>query len=352
MRQPSVVDLAERLQRRHVGAVLGTLDLASDRMEITGRGRVRIPDGTRPGPDTLFEIGSITKTFTSLALAVLVGSGTVSLRTPLRDLLPTGAALPSRDGTEITLEHLARHTSGLPRTPNPLLREIRAVLRGENPYDMDEAAALDSLRRVSLRHTPGQGHGGYSNLGGGLLGIALRRAAGARDYEEMLRATVLQPLQLSDTVIGPTADQVERLAQGHGFRRRLVDPWYLEGLAGAGALRSTAADVLRYLRAQLEPDRTPLAEAIRLTHQLWEPRRRVTIGLGWIRTKLPGGALWWHNGGTGGFRSFAGFSPESGEASVVLVNDVRSPDRAGVQALPSLRRRRARRGNGLTGPRA
>jgi CubicO group peptidase (beta-lactamase class C family) len=192
---------------------------------------------------------------------------------------------------------------------------------------------------VTLKHTPGQGHGHYSNLGAGLLGIALRRAAGAGNYEELIRATVLEPLQLSDTVVRPTADQSERLAQGYGFRRRPVDPWYLEGVAGAGALRSTAVDVLRYLRAQLDPDRTPLAEAIRLTRQPWEPHRRMTIGLGWIRMKLPGGEMWWHNGGTGGFRSFAGFSPELGQASVVLVNDVRGPDRVGVLALPSLRRR-------------
>jgi D-alanyl-D-alanine-carboxypeptidase/D-alanyl-D-alanine-endopeptidase len=327
------------------------LDLASDRSEIVGRGRVRLPDGTQPGPDTLFEIGSITKTFTSLALAILVESGTVRLGTPLRDLLPPGTAVPSRDGKEITLEHLARHTSGLPRTPNRVLREIRAVLRGENPYDMDEFAALESMKRVSLKRTPGEGHGHYSNLGVGLLGIALRRAAGARDYDELIRATVLEPLQLSDTVVRPTGDQSERLAQGYGFRRRPVEPWYLEGIAGAGALRSTAADMLRYLRAQLDPDRTPLADAIRLTRQLWEPHRRMTIGLGWIRTKLPGGDLWWHNGGTGGFRSFAGFSPEHGEASVVLVNDVRGPDRVGVLALPSLRRRPARRRSG-PGPHA
>ena len=90
----------------------------------------------------------------------------------------------------------------------------------------------------------------------------------------------------------------------------------------------------------LASDRTE----IRLTRQLWEPERRMTIGLGWVRTKLPSGDLWWHNGGTGGFRSFAGFSPERGEASVVLVNDVLSPDRIGVEALPSLRRRPIRRG--------
>jgi CubicO group peptidase (beta-lactamase class C family) len=149
VRQPTVVDLADRLARRHVGVVLGTLDLASDRTEIEGRGRVRRHDGSTPGPDTLFEIGSITKTFTSLALAVLVESGTVRLDTPVRDLLPAGTAVPSRDGTEITLEHLARHTSGLPRSPNSFVKDLWvAGIRGQNPYDVDEATVLDSLSRT------------------------------------------------------------------------------------------------------------------------------------------------------------------------------------------------------------
>jgi CubicO group peptidase (beta-lactamase class C family) len=342
LRQPSLVELADRLERRHVGAVLGTLDLAANRTDIVARGRVRLPDGGPPGQDTLFEIGSITKTFTSLALAVLVQAGTVRLHQPLRELLPPGTEVPSRDHKEITLEHLARHTSGLPRAPHAMLHELRTVWRGRNPYDMDEQAVLQSLSQItSLRHTPGRGHGSYSNLGGGLLGIALRRAAGAADYEGLIKATVLDPLELCDTVVRPTADQSERLACGYGIRRRPVDPWYLEGMAGAGALRSTAADLLRYLRAQLEPDRTPLAAAIRLTRQLWEPERRTTIGLGWIRTKLAGAEMWWHNGGTGGFRSIACFSPDLGRASVVLVNDVRSPDRAGLAALRSVRRRPA-----------
>jgi CubicO group peptidase (beta-lactamase class C family) len=334
-----VVELADRLARRHVGVVLGTLDLAADAIEIEGRGRLRRLENLPPGPDTLFEIGSITKTFTSLALAVLVGSGTVSLRTPLRDLLPAGTAVPRRDHSEITLEHLARHISGLPRSPNSFAQDVwLAEFRGRNPYDLDETTVLDSLSRISsLRHPPGQGHGRYSNLGVGLLGIALRRATGARNYYEMIKVTVLEPLQLSDTVVRPKGEQAARLAEGHGARRRHVEPWYLEGLAGAGALRSTAADLLRYLQAQLVPDRTPLAEAIRLTRSLWEPQRRMTIGLGWIRTKVPGGDMWWHNGGTGGFRSFAAFIPELGRASVVLVNDRRGPERAGVQALSSLR---------------
>ena len=140
---------------------------------------------------------------------------------------------------------------------------------------------------------------------------------------------MLRPLGLSDTVVEPSPEQSVRLAQGHGLFGRPVADWYLEGLAGAGALRSTVPDLLSYLRAQLDPDSTPLAAAIRRTHELRQPDRRHTIGLGWMRTRLPGGDLWWHNGGTGGFRSFAGFSPQRRRAVAVLVNDMRGPDRAG-----------------------
>ena len=148
---------------------------------------------------------------------------------------------------------------------------------------------------------------------------------------------VLRPLGLSDTAVRLAPDQAPRLAQGHGMRQRPVDAWYLDGLAGAGALRSTAPDLLRYLRAQAKPDSTPLAGAIRLTHQLREPARRHTFGLGWMRTELPTGELWWHNGGTGGFRSFAGFSTDQRRVAAVLVNDGRGPDAAGFDLIAGRR---------------
>jgi serine-type D-Ala-D-Ala carboxypeptidase/endopeptidase len=122
-------------------------------------------------------------------------------------------------------------------------------------------------------------------------------------------------------------------AEGHAFRRRPAPNWHLEGLVGAGALRSTARDLLNYLRAQLQPDETPLAEAIQLTHLLLEPAARTTVGLGWLRSLSRAGPMFWHNGGTGGFRSFAGFLPEHGCAVVVLVNDQRSPDRVAMRLL-------------------
>ena len=120
---------------------------------------------------------------------------------------------------------------------------------------------LDALAGQRLRRDPGTGRGRYSNFGAGLLGIALRRPPEPDSYADLAEQTVLRPLGLVDTVVDPSPEQSARLAQGHGLFGRPVADWYLEGLAGAGALRSTVPDLLSYLRAQLDPEPTPLAAA-------------------------------------------------------------------------------------------
>jgi D-alanyl-D-alanine-carboxypeptidase/D-alanyl-D-alanine-endopeptidase len=108
-----------------------------------------------------------------------------------------------------------------------------------------------------------------------VLGLALTQVHGKATYHEMIADVVLHPLGLTATTAEGKTE-----AEGHAFRRRPAPNWHLDGLAGAGALRSTASDLLRYLRAQLRPNQTPLADAIRLTHVLLEPAARTTIGLG------------------------------------------------------------------------
>jgi serine-type D-Ala-D-Ala carboxypeptidase/endopeptidase len=319
------------LGRRHVGAVAGILDLADGQPLIAGTGSLRAANGRVPDADTTFEIGSITKTFTALALAHAVVTGRLSLDTPVRDTLPAGTSVPVRDAVEITVEHLARHTSGLPRSPQRLgLRAVWAAgVRGEDPYAaINTPVLLEQLSRRRLRQTPGKGRIRYSNFGAAVLGLALTQVYGKASYREMIEDVVLHPLGLTAT----TAEG-ETEAEGHAFRRRPAPNWHLDGLAGAGALRSTARDLLSYLRAQLQPDQTPVAEAIRLTQVPLEPAARTTIGLGWMRSLSRAGPMFWHNGGTGGFRSFAGFHPDRGVAAVVLVNDQRSPDRAAMRLL-------------------
>lgn len=323
---------AERLARRRVGVVVAAGPPGDTHVAARGdTGRGEAPDA-----HTLFEIGSITKTFTTLLLADGVVRGRWRLDTPVRELLPAGVEVPSRDGEQITLQHLATHTSGLPRSPARLgLRENLAYLRrGTDPYaDLTEQDVLDGLGGVRLRRAPGRGTPAYSNLGAGLLGIALATATGT-DFGTLVRDRICASLGLSDTATDDllTAEQRRRSAVGHRSRGRPADPWPLPGIPGAGALRSTATDLMRYLAAQLDPSRTALADAIRLTHAT-PPGGPTQMGLGWHRA---GSGVLWHNGGTGGFRSIAVVDHLGGVAATTLVNQTRGADMTTFRLLRRL----------------
>lgn len=330
MAQPDDLATAvERAARRRAGLVIGVRHRTGD-VEVAGSARgAPAPDGS-----SLFEIGSVTKTFTALLLADGVVRGDWALTTPVRELLPAGTRVPSRDGAEITLEQLATHSSGLPRSPRRiLLRSTIDVFRGIDPYaDLTTAGLLAALETTRLERRPGTPAVNYSNFGAGLLGAAMSHATGTA-FGPLVQTRICEPLGLRDTTTDDllTNAQRERLVIGHHRGAREADPWPLAGIAGAGALRSTADDLLRYLEAQLHPDDSPLADAIRLTQQP-RPLRRGPIGLGWMRNDKPD-PLWWHNGGTGGYRSFVGFIPEKQVAVVVLSNQARMVDLLGMRRL-------------------
>jgi serine-type D-Ala-D-Ala carboxypeptidase/endopeptidase len=334
----AVERIAARHRQRHVGLVVGAVTSEGAR-SVASVGLTRAPDGPAPGAETLFEIGSVTKVFTALLLAEAVTRGELSLDTPVADLLPE-VDVPTRGGVAITVEHLATHTAGLPRNPMSPAAAVRAQrrARGGDPWEaIDRAAVLAALARTRLRRTPGTGRIAYSNLGAGVLGHAVVAAAGSHDFGELVRSRVCAPLGMADTLLLPDPERIEREAVGHGRRRRTTSHWELAGLPGAGALRSTATDMLSFLQAQLRPDDTPIGPAISLTHGERRPGRHLGIGLGWLRVPAPGDRLvLWHNGGTGGFRAFAGFEPAAGAGVIALANDVHSVDRVGLDLLRTL----------------
>ncbi|WP_371501675.1 beta-lactamase family protein [Kitasatospora sp. NBC_00374] len=327
---------ADRLVERHVGVAVAVV--AGDDVAIRGAGSAGGGSSGAPGADTVFEIGSVTKVFTSLALARLAVAGAVELDEPLARLLPDGAAVPSRDGEEITLRHLATHTSGLPRLPKGML--LRALVRPSTPDPYAGCTAdllLRGLAATRLGAAPGRRFR-YSNLGAGLLGLALAHRAGT-DYPRLVDREICAPTGLSGTGVTRPA----LTAQGHTARRRPTPAWNLADLAGAGGLRSTAADLATFLRAQLGSGPDDLAEAIVLTRSTEHRRNRFAwIHLGWLGQRLhpqQGGHLQlWHNGATGGFTSFAGFDPERKVAVAVLSNTQRSLDAAGFELLRTLER--------------
>ncbi|MFJ1864792.1 serine hydrolase domain-containing protein [Streptomyces sp. NPDC088097] len=342
---------ADRLAQGRVGAVVAAV--AGDSVEIRGAGRAggdedRAPGAPGvPGADTLFEIGSVTKPLTALALARLAVNGVVELDEPLAALLPDGATIPTRGGAPILLRHLATHTSGLPRLPKGMY--LRALLRPSTPDPYADCTAevlLSGLARTRLGAEPGKRFR-YSNLGAGLLGLALGHRTGT-DYETLVTRQVCAPLGMSDTVVTVDGARAGRLARGHARPGRPVPPWHLADLAGAGGLHSTATDLAAFVRAQLDGGPAELAEAIR-TSRAVEHRMSpfAWAHLGWTAHRLhprQGSHLQiWHNGGTGGFSSFVGFDPEKRVAVVALANTRRAVDRAAFALLATLQAEHASR---------
>jgi serine-type D-Ala-D-Ala carboxypeptidase/endopeptidase len=307
--------LMERVDtKQSVGIVVGVIDPAGRRVISYGN---LAKDDKRPlDGDTLFEIGSATKVFTSLLLADMVQRREAALSDPIKKYLPQDVKVPERGGRAITLEDLATHTSGLPRLPTNLASKDPA-----NPYaDYTVTQLYDFLSSYQLTRDIGSKYE-YSNLGGGLLGLALARRAGT-DYEALVRSRICDPLGMSNTRITLSAEQKTHFATGHNDKMEPVSYWDLPTLAGAGALRSTANDMLTFLAANLGYIKTPLAPAMAAMLKTRRPTGipGLEIALAWHIFERDGREIVWHNGGTGGFRSFIGFDPASRVGVVVLSN--------------------------------
>jgi serine-type D-Ala-D-Ala carboxypeptidase/endopeptidase len=327
--EPLVAELLGRHARRHVGVAVGVL--RGDRSWIVGSGTAGPGRPSPPRADTIFEIGSVTKVFTATLLAALVEDGTVTLGDPVQGHLPAGVELPVRGGP-ITLADLATHTAGLPRLPHGFI--LRSVRHRRNPYAWFTTDDLyTGLRSMRLRREPG-GRPRYSNLGYGLLGHVLGLRVG-RSYEQLIQERICRPLELTDTAVLVPEEARGRFAQGRDRRGRPVPHWDLPVLAGAGALCSTVADLLVFLGLHLGEGEPALARAAALTQATRVRHRGIAVGLGWTRGPLLGTdhELLFHNGGTGGFRSFVGVVPATHTAVAVLSNSARSVDALGFQLL-------------------
>ncbi len=305
---------------------------------------VRAADGARTwhrgdlpaGADSVFEIGSVTKTFTALLLADLVRDGTVTLDDPVASYLPVAPAVVGRP---ITLADLATHHSGLPRLPAGTALRGTTVERHDPYARFDEAEMVRAITATAPGRPPGEKFT-YSNFGAGLLGWALARRCGTT-YAGLVADRITRPLGLADTWIELPESERHRLAPGHGWWGGDAGPWDLALLAGAGGLRSTATDLLRYLAVFAEAASGPLAEAAALTRKPRHDLGAMKVAMGWI--VLPGGTggrkvrqphdLLMHDGGTGGYRSFVGVVPETGTAVVVLSSQARGVTGLGLQLV-------------------
>lgn len=314
---------AEKLieKKRAMGLVVGLLH-ADGRREYFGYGHTQA-DGPQPDENSIFEIGSNTKTFTSLVLAELVTRGELKLDTPVAELLPKNWKIPQRGDEPITLVQLATHTAGLPTAPPSLIAQVeknpKLVL---DPYAGYAAEAMaGDLAEIEIKPResfPAE----YSNLGMGLLGYALCQKTGL-GYEAMIHKYVTEPLAMPDTAILFAEDKNARRVHAHDAQLKPVPDWMFQDcLAGCGALRSTAVDMLTYLAAQNGQVETPLAGAIKLSHEPQGDAPGISkVALGWFLMPGPAGTqIIVHNGGTGGQSSYAACCIKPAVAVVVLCN--------------------------------
>ena len=332
---------------KHMGIVVGVI-LEGESL-VLGFGRKEHSTRQAPDGDTLFEIGSVTKVFTGTLLGIMAQKGEVDLRDPAQRYLPPSVCVPTFGGKEITLIDLVTHTSGLPRLPdNPSSSsEAFSLSAVRNPYaSYSNEDMYAFLTGHNLAREPGSEFA-YSNLGMGLLGLALSRARNST-YEASVASLICEPLAMDDTVITLSAEQRSRLAQGYRWHSSVgflcipfrAQNWdFQECFAGAGALRSTANDLLKFVAANLGCVDTPLLPVFEQMHRA---RHKidddVSIGMGWLilqKESMPGPIVW-HNGRTGGYCSFVGFCKANNSGVVVLTNSSRGMDGAGLEILQVL----------------
>lgn len=294
------------------GVVIGLYDAGKTEVYGFGKG----PGNQPPTASTLFEIGSITKVFTTLLLADSVERQEVSLQTDLADLLPPGVTVPVADHRTITLGQLATHTSGLP----PMPPSIAGKSDAGNPYaHYSEDQLFADLVRAQLVAPPGT-HVVFSNFGAGVLGYALGRKLGL-GYEGAVLSRVVDPLGLGSTFFQVPEGAKFRRATGTNSDLTPVPYWYYGALAGAGALISDAHDMLALIEAELDASSgsaLPLRHAMRFTQeQALDHTLGESAGLGW---QIDTAGRFWHTGQTGGFHSFVGFDPKTRRGVVVLAS--------------------------------
>lgn len=323
------------------GIVLGVLE-ADGTARAVGYGSAG-PEARPPGPRSVFEIGSLTMTFTATVLADMVARGEVGLEDPVAKYLPDHVTVPSLGGYEITLGDLATHRSGLPPGPPGPYADVTV----DDLYDL---VAGSELERPGRRYA-------FSHLGYALLGHALARAVGT-SYHDLLRERVLDPLGMDMTGYTLEGEAAEWMAQGHADGAVVSHSFVTEAMQGATGLRSSAQDMLRFLRANVGPSDTELARAMRQAREIRVERGRedeaIGFGFSWRTYAVaPQRSVVAHGGGAGGFTSLITFDPEKGIGTVVLANTRAFNDRIGralVVVDPPVSRGAARVDPALLGP--
>lgn len=297
---------ANKFRGISIGVVL------KDQIRFYNFGKVA-EEGDQPTNQTLYEIGSISKVFTSVLLADAVVQQQLKLDTTIGSLVD-GLEKTSPDIAAIYLQQLSNHVSGLPRLPGNW-----SPTNPNDPYaDYDRERLLTYLGDTVLLHEPSTHHQ-YSNLGVGLLGELITMQSN-KPYADLLQARIAGPLQMNDTCIDVPESKLSRFSQPHFANLDVGHRWHFQALTGAGGIRSTTADMVKFIQANLDPPDNELGQALDLAFEkhLDATSKHRAMGLGWM---IAGdGTTRWHNGQTGGYQSMMLVSRKLNAGVVLLSN--------------------------------
>ena len=280
-------------------------------------------------PQSVFKIGSVTKVFTTLALARFIDERSITLETKADSLLGPKLSLPAYEGQEITLRDLVTHTSGLPRLPGNL-----QMLDPQNPYkEYSESKLQQFLADYKLTREPGSRFQ-YSNLGMAIVGHILEEQYDM-SYDQIIKQIIARPLQMQRAGIHLPAVDSSAFTRGHK-NGNPVPYWDFPAVEAMGGLKSTTIDLTTFIKAHLG-SRNSLSTAISMVQDplfdIGKSNKRVDkVGMGWMLSTEQD-SIWWHNGGTGGYSSFVGMNAETGAGVVVLSNTQSSIDDIGFHLL-------------------
>jgi len=275
---------------------------------------------------TSFELGSLSKLFTALEAAVLIEQKKLSPEQNLKSFWPSNWGVLPASLENISLQSLLAHRSGLPRLPANF-----APANPEDPYqDYSRQNLLQFLSGFAPEKTPAAYS--YSNLAYGLLGALEAALSGSPNYNTLLSRDLFSPLGMKSTgSAAPVPPQF--LAQPH-FDGIAVPAWtFSEETAGAGALRSNAEDMARFLQAQLAPPPTLLGKAIQRSQMRLPGEDKPHVAYAWHIVDYKGSTLLFHNGQTGGSLSFIGLDLKQGKGAVVLTNNTDAIEDLGLRLL-------------------
>ncbi|HEY9534595.1 MAG TPA: serine hydrolase [Mucilaginibacter sp.] len=295
-------------------------------------GETKKGNGKMPNMGTIYEIASISKTFTATLLAWYVNQGKLSLDDPITKYLPDSvAANPALK--DIKLVNLSNHTSGLPGLPSNF--SAQKDYDDANPYkNYTRQMLFEYLKHCTLRSQPGAKYA-YSNLAVGLLGIILERVTG-KPYEQLVNEIICGPLGMKSTLQHLYPLISTRFATVYNEYSKQTPPWDFDALAACGSLKSTINDLLIYARANMTKSDTKLSKAFQLTHQITFNNGDSQVALGWHIIKVDGVSYIFHNGGTEGSSSFLAYNIEKGLAVILLSNAGSSTDNVGVGIISKL----------------